>query len=97
MGHPWAVHQVETTVDFARHSRVLSWYLGGLNFQVEHHLFPKVCHFHYPALSRIVEATCAEYGVRYRFHPTFRAGVAAHYRWLRLMGQRDGAAERPFK
>jgi linoleoyl-CoA desaturase len=87
MGSAWAIHQVETTVDFARRSRVLSWYLGGLNFQVEHHLFPRVCHVHYPALSKIVEATCRDHGVKYSAHPTLWAGIASHYRWLRRMGQ----------
>jgi linoleoyl-CoA desaturase len=83
----WAVHQAETTVDFARGSRLLSWFLGGLNFQVEHHLCPRVCHVHYPALSRVVEATCREFGVHYVAHKSFFAGLAAHYRWLRQMGQ----------
>jgi linoleoyl-CoA desaturase len=86
----WAVHQVETTVDFARGSRTLTWLLGGLNFQVEHHLFPRVCHVHYPALAVIVEATCREYGVRYSAHPTLWAGLASHYRWLRQMGAGPG-------
>ncbi len=83
----WAVHQVQSTVDFARESRFLSWYLGGLNFQIEHHLFPRVCHVHYPALSRIVEATCREFGVRYRTNPTLRAALASHVRWLRQLGR----------
>jgi linoleoyl-CoA desaturase len=87
MNAPWAVHQVRTTVDFARKSRVLAWLLGGLNFQIEHHLFPRVCHVHYPALSQIVEETCKEFGVKYSVHKTFRAGLASHYRWLRRMGQ----------
>jgi linoleoyl-CoA desaturase len=82
----WAVHQVETTVDFARGNRLLSWLIGGLNFQVEHHLFPQVCHVHYPALSRLVEATCREFGVRYAAHTTFLAAVASHFRWLRRLG-----------
>lgn len=83
----WAAHQVRTTVDFSRGNRVLSWVLGGLNFQVVHHLFPKVCHVHYPALSRIVEDTCREFGVRYSAHRSFAAGVASHYRWLRRLGR----------
>ena len=87
MGSAWAVHQAETTVDFARRNPVLSWWLGGLNFQIEHHLFPRICHIHYPALSKIVEGTCREYGVKYTAHPTFWAGIASHYRWLRRMGQ----------
>ena len=88
----WAAHQVTTTVDFARGNRLLGWYLGGLNFQVEHHLFPKVCHVHYPALSAIVEATCAAYGVRYTAQPSLRAAVAANVRWLRRLGEGGGRA-----
>ncbi len=87
MDEHWAVHQVQTTVDFARNSRVLTWLLGGLNFQVEHHLFHKVCHIHYPALSRIVEQACAEFDIRYNEHKTFWQGVVSHYRWLRQMGR----------
>jgi linoleoyl-CoA desaturase len=82
----WAVHQVETTVDFARGNRVLSWLIGGLNFQIEHHLFPRISHIHYPALAPLVEETCREFGVRYVAHPTFRASIASHYRWLRRLG-----------
>jgi linoleoyl-CoA desaturase len=82
----WAVHQVETTVDFARHDRVVTWLLGGLNFQIEHHLFPKLSHVHYPAIAPVVEAVCREFGIRYREHASFRAGIASHFRWLRRMG-----------
>ncbi|MCX5661061.1 MAG: acyl-CoA desaturase [Planctomycetota bacterium] len=82
----WAIHQVETTVDFARRSRFASWLLGGLNFQIEHHLFPRICHVHYPAISKVVEQTCLDYGVKYNEHKTFLAGVASHFRWLRRMG-----------
>ncbi len=84
---PWAVHQAETTVDFARDSRVLSWLLGGLNFQVEHHLFPRICHVNYPAISKLVEETCREFGVRYAENRSFWAGIASHFRWLRRMGK----------
>lgn len=83
---PWAVHQVETTVDFARGNRLVSWLVGGLNFQIEHHLFPRICHIHYPALSRLVEETCREFGLRYVAHETFLGGVVSHFRWLRRMG-----------
>jgi len=87
MGTAWGVHQVETTVDFARGNRPLSWWLGGLNFQIEHHLFPRICHVHYPALARIVEQTCREFGVRYSAHLSLLAGVASHFRWLRELGR----------
>ena len=82
----WAVHQVNTSVDFAQTNRVLTWYLGGLNFQIEHHLFPKISHLHYPRLSGIVRAVCAEFGVRYAVHENLGAAVSSHWRWLRRMG-----------
>jgi len=83
----WAIHQVETTVDFARRSRLAAWLLGGLNFQIEHHLFPRICHVNYPAISKLVEHTCHDFGVRYREHESFWSGVASHFRWLRQMGR----------
>jgi linoleoyl-CoA desaturase len=88
----WAIHQVETTVDFARSSRVAAWLLGGLNFQIEHHLFPHICHVNYPALSKLVEETCREYGVRYTEHSSFWAGLVSHFRWLRRMGMPNATA-----
>ena len=87
MEDAWAVHQVHTTVDFARNSRLLCWLLGGLNFQIVHHLFPRTCHIHYPALSKIIEATCKEFGVRYTAHRSFAAGIVSHFRWLRQLGR----------
>jgi linoleoyl-CoA desaturase len=87
MDTPWAIHQLETTVDFARGNRALSWLIGGLNFQVEHHLFPRISHVHYPLVARVVEETCREYGVTYLEHRTFGAGIASHYRWLRQLGK----------
>jgi linoleoyl-CoA desaturase len=82
----WAIHQVESTVDFARNSKLAAWLLGGLNFQIEHHLFPRISHIHYPAMSKIVEQTCREFGVKYHEHPSVMAGIASHFRWLRQMG-----------
>lgn len=83
----WAVHQVQTTVDFARRNPILCWFLGGLNFQIEHHLFSKICHIHYPALSKVVEETCRDFGIRYAAHKSFLSAVASHYRWLVEMGR----------
>jgi len=91
MDHSWALHQIETTVDFARKSWVTSWLLGGLNFQIEHHLFPRICHVNYPGISKVVEQTCREFGVRYTEHPSIWAGLASHFRWLRRMGSAAGA------
>jgi linoleoyl-CoA desaturase len=85
----WAARQVQSSVDFARDSRLLNWYVGGLNLQIEHHLFPQVSHLHYAGMAPIVEAACREFGVRYTAHPTFGAAVAAHYRQLRELGRSD--------
>jgi linoleoyl-CoA desaturase len=84
----WATHQIETTVDFARDNRLISWFIGGLNFQIEHHLFPQICHVHYPALAPLAEETCKEFGLKYVAHKTFRSAVASHFRLLRRMGRR---------
>ncbi|HVT89462.1 MAG TPA: acyl-CoA desaturase [Tepidisphaeraceae bacterium] len=87
MSTDWAIHQLQTTVDFSRRNPVLSWFLGGLNFQVEHHLFHRICHVHYPALSKVVENACKEFGVRYAANKTLFSALASHFRWLNRMGQ----------
>jgi linoleoyl-CoA desaturase len=80
------VHQVQTTVNYANGNRLLSWYVGGLNFQIEHHLLPRICHIHYAALAPVVQQTCQEFGLNYQAHRTFRSALASHYRLLRKMG-----------
>lgn len=87
MSTDWAVHQVLTTVNFSRRSKLLCWFLGGLNFQVEHHLFHRICHVHYPALSKVVEQTCKEFDIRYAEHRSIFTAIASHFRWLVLMGK----------
>jgi linoleoyl-CoA desaturase len=87
----WAIHQAETSVDFSRKSRVAAWLLGGLNFQIEHHLLPRICHVHYPAISPLVEKTCRDFGVKYAEHASFPAGVASHFRWLRRLGMAEAS------
>ena len=90
----WAVHQVETTANFAIGNGLLSWYLGGLNFQIEHHLFPRICHIHYPQIAKIVREACAEFGVRYSAHRTLLSALCSHYQWLHRMGQAAPTAGR---
>jgi linoleoyl-CoA desaturase len=82
----WTVHQIVTSADFAQDSWVASWLLGGLNFQIEHHLFPRICHMHLPRVAPIVEQLCREYGLPYRTHRTVLAAFTSHGRWLRAMG-----------
>ena len=86
MEDAWAIHQIATTVNFSRNNPVITWLLGGLNYQVEHHLFPRICHIHYPEMAKIVESTCQEFGITYREHPSFVGGVVSHARWLRRLG-----------
>ena len=83
----WARHQMGATVDFAQGSRLLTWYLGGLNFQIEHHLFSRVCHLHYPAIAAIVREVCATHGIPYRVHRSLSSAIASHARWLHRMGR----------
>jgi linoleoyl-CoA desaturase len=83
----WALHQINTTANFATHNKVISWFMGGLNFQVEHHLFPKISHIHYPEISKIVRDTCKEFNVKYIEYPTFISAVGAHLRHLRELGR----------
>lgn len=87
----WAAHQLETTADFGRHNAVAAWFMGGLSFQIEHHLFPKVCHLNYAALSHIVDEVAARHQIHVRRRDTVREGIAAHYRHMRALGLRtDG-------
>ncbi|MBA3662715.1 MAG: acyl-CoA desaturase [Bacteroidetes bacterium] len=83
----WAIHQMNTTVNFARKSKLISWYVGGLNFQVEHHLFPTICHVHYPEVAHIVKATAEEFGVPYLENETFGNALSSHVNTLIRFGK----------
>jgi linoleoyl-CoA desaturase len=83
----WAIHEVQTTVDFARSNPLVRWFVGGLNFQIEHHLFSKICHVNYAAISKVVEETCREFGVRYTAQPGIFIALRSHYRFLTAMGR----------
>ncbi|QDG49798.1 acyl-CoA desaturase [Persicimonas caeni] len=86
----WLIHQMRTTANFARDNKFLNWYIGGLNFQIEHHLFPRVCSVHYPAIAPIVERTAREFDVPYNVHETFSEAVRSHYRTLKRFGRPNG-------
>lgn len=87
----WAIHQLMTTQNFASKKRIFSWLVGGLNFQVEHHLFPNICHVHYSKIAPIVEATAKEYGIPYYSRETFREALIYHGKMLKMLGQTDMA------
>ena len=82
----WALHQLKTTANFATRNRIVNWLVGGLNFQIEHHLFPKISHIHYPAISEIIRNACREYGIPYLEYKKVRHAVASHVSYLKAMG-----------
>ena len=83
----WAIHQVQTTANFATKNKLISWLVGGLNFQIEHHLFPKISHVHYPAISKIIRQTCEDFNVKYVEFKRMRHAVISHAVYLRKMGR----------
>lgn len=83
----WAVHELLTTADFAPHNRLVTWFTGGLNFQIEHHLFPYISHLHYPAIAPIVHRTALEHGLPYNVKPGMRKALLSHVRRLRELGR----------
>lgn len=92
MENNWAIHQLYTTADFAQGSRLFSWYIGGLNYQIEHHLFPNICHVHYRKISKIVKETAEEYHLPYYTKKTFFGAVKSHVELLNRLGKGYTAA-----
>lgn len=86
----WAVHQMHTTTNFGHREKLFSWYVGGLNYQVEHHLFPTVCHVHYSKISAIVKQTAEEFGLPYKSKDTFAQALVAHGKLLKALGKKPG-------
>ncbi|QNF31371.1 acyl-CoA desaturase (plasmid) [Adhaeribacter swui] len=82
----WAAHQLRTTANFATGNKVAGFLLGGLNQQIEHHLFPKVCHIHYPAIGAIIKQTAREFNLPYLENATFWRALQSHYRMLQKFG-----------
>ena len=87
MDNSWAIHQLLNTSDFSPRSKWMFWFVGGLNYQVEHHLFPHISHVHYPQIARIVKKTAEEYGLPYKVMPTFLFAIREHARMLHKMGR----------
>lgn len=83
----WAIHQLNTTANFAKKGKLFSWLIGGLNYQVEHHLFPNICHVHYQHISPIVKRTAQDYNIKYHEFPTFFDAIKSHFRMLHLLGK----------
>lgn len=82
----WAIHQMHTTSNFANNGTFFSWFIGGLNYQIEHHLFPSICHIHYKNIAPIVKKTAEEFNVPYHQHKTFAGAVKSHFTLLNQLG-----------
>ena len=87
MEETWAIHEVANTSNFAPNNRLLTWFIGGLNFQIEHHLFTGVCHVHYKKLATIVQSATSSFGIPYHSKPTFRSALLEHLRMLKQLGR----------
>jgi len=83
----WARLQVLTATNFAVGSTFWTWLSGGLNYQIEHHLFPSICHVHLPKISPIVQQACKEYNIRYTAYPDYTSAIVAHYNHMKTLGQ----------
>ena len=83
----WYVHQMETTANFSNKKSLFSWFIGGLNYQIEHHLFPSICHVHYYELSKIVKSTAEEFNLPYHANKSFLTALKHHAAHLKEMGK----------
>jgi linoleoyl-CoA desaturase len=87
MEDEWAIHQLKTTANFATKNKLVTWLVGGLNFQIEHHLFPKISHIHYPAIGSIIKKICEDRGIDYIEFKNVRFAIASHVAFLKQMGR----------
>jgi linoleoyl-CoA desaturase len=85
----WAIHQVKTTANFAPHNKIITWFVGGLNYQIEHHLFPRISHVHYPAVSKIVREHCEKFGLPYHCFPNLGEAISSHIKMMKQLGQKN--------
>jgi linoleoyl-CoA desaturase len=88
MDNTWAIHQLYTTTNFAPKNAIVNWYTGGLNHQIEHHIFPNISHIHYGKIAKIVKETAKECNLPYYEYKTMRSAVIAHFKHLRELGMK---------
>jgi linoleoyl-CoA desaturase len=89
----WAIHQLKTTVNFGTRNRIVNWFTGGLNHQVEHHIFPNISHIHYTKIAEIVKQTAREYNLPYNEYETTRKAILSHFRHLKELGKKPAALQ----
>lgn len=85
----WVLHQIATTINFAKKNKFIFWFTGGLNFQVVHHLFPKISHIHYPAINELIRETCNKYQIKYTEYRSFWNALSSHISYLKRMGMHE--------
>ena len=88
MKNTWAIHQLFTTTNFATNNKIINWFSGGLNHQVEHHIFPNISHIHYDKISKIVKETAQEFNLPYNEYESTREAIRSHFRHLRMLGSK---------
>lgn len=86
MKNTWAIHQLKTTVNFATKNKIMNWFTGGLNHQIEHHIFPHISHIHYTKIGSIVRKTAKEFNLPYNEYKTTRSALFSHFKFLKQMG-----------
>lgn len=88
----WAIHELKTTTNFATDNKLVTWLVGGLNYQIEHHLFPSISHVHYPAISKIIRDECARFQLPYNNYPSVTRAVISHIRFMKQLGRKHTAS-----
>jgi linoleoyl-CoA desaturase len=84
--HTWAIHQLYTTSNFAPNNKFISFFTGGLNHQVEHHIFPNISHIHYGKIAKIVKQTAKEFNLPYYEYKTMTKALKEHFNQLKFLG-----------
>jgi linoleoyl-CoA desaturase len=85
----WAIHQLNTTADFSKNNWLITYYVGGLNYQAIHHLFPSICHVHYPKIAPIVEQTAKEFGIPYLYNESIGSAFVSHMKVISRLGKNE--------
>src|SRR5699024_9363885 len=85
MKNTWAIHQLFTTVNFSPKNKFINWFTGGLNHQIEHHIYPNICHIHYKRIAEIIQKTAQEFNLPYYEYKTTSKAIQAHFRHLKRM------------
>ena len=86
INNTWVIHQLLTTVNFSSKNKFINWFTGGLNHQIEHHIFPNISHVHYEKISKIVKRTAKEFNLPYKENVSLKDAIFSHFKFLKQMG-----------